>query len=91
MFKLSRHATARSQQRGFTNRRLQALWEHVDLVHPIGSNCSLLKVSSRAAKNINGFDGLERFALIQDDRTGDIRTILCSHSGRRGRRYRRGR
>ncbi|MGO4642481.1 DUF4258 domain-containing protein [Mesorhizobium sp. 2RAF45] len=91
MTKLSAHAQRRSRQRGIRTDRLYAVLENADVERPLGGNCWLLKVSSRTARTIRGYDGLAKHAVIYSDSTGEVVSILHAASSRRGRRYRRGR
>jgi hypothetical protein len=49
MFRMSRHAALRAQQRGFTPDLIEAILDYGDIERPAGDNCVEIGVSRRAA------------------------------------------
>ncbi len=85
----SAHSQRRAQQRGITNRFVEAILTHADIERPIGGNCRLMRVSRRRSRKLNIDDRLGRYALIWSDSTAQIVTIMPLETGSAGRRYRR--
>ncbi len=81
---LTRHASLRRQQRGISNKRLHAFFEHADIDRPAGRNCHELRVSHEIAATIHGGEKLSRLAAIVSDDTFEI--VTMKHVTRRRRR-----
>ena len=88
MIRLSEHAKLRSQQRGIADTLIEQILEHADIEKQIGSNCTLIRVSSRAAESIQALDKLSKVALIWSDTNAQLVTVLPLGRGASGRRYR---
>lgn len=88
MVRLSRHAERRCQQRGITNDRLLAFFDHADVDQPARRNCRLIRVSLRCAQALRDGERFASLAAIVDD-SGRVVTMLHLARDRRGRRYRR--
>jgi hypothetical protein len=88
MIKLSRHAEVRTSQRGVTNRQIEQILEHADIEKQIGSNCTLIRVSNRAAKSTPSLGKLSKVALIWSDTNAQFVTVFPLDRGASGRRYR---
>lgn len=86
---LSKHSTTRAAQRGVRPSLLDTILAHADVDGPIGSNCRLIRVSKRRARELNLDDRLGRYALIWSESSAQIVTVMPLHDGRAGRRYRR--
>ena len=86
MFTLTRHASQRRQQRGISNKRLSALFEHADIDRPAGRNCYVLRVSREYAATIRGGDKLSGLAAVVSDDTNEIVTLKHIAGGRRWHR-----
>lgn len=91
MIALSAHAERRARQRGVTLGSLALLLEHADVDVPVGASRRALRVHRRTARRLNLGDRLHRHAVVVNDQTGEIVTVLRHLPGRRGRPYRRGR
>lgn len=95
-FSLSIHAEVRANQRGITHQMISDLITHADIEAPVGSGCTVLRVSrdrlkDRTLKGELGSnpDKLGALALIWSEDTGEIVTVLVDRGGAKGRRYRK--
>jgi len=93
-FEISRHARARANQRGVTNRRLAQLISYADVIVSVGHNLSACHLSRRAVEAAihdglppSQIERLSRLAIIEAD-DGTIVTVAAIH-GRKGRHYKR--
>jgi hypothetical protein len=94
---LSTHATVRAKQRGVPHHLIDALVANADFEAPIGSGCTVLRMSRARLEDpdLVATLGAERerlrgLSVIWSDRTSEIVTILRPRRGAVGRRYRRG-
>lgn len=85
----SEHSRNRASQRGVTARFIEEIFVHADVEHPVGNNCTLLRVSRRRSAQLNIDDRLGHYALIWSYDTARIVTVMPLHDGPTGRRYRR--
>lgn len=85
---ISKHAQRRMNQRGVTHEFVSTLVNYADIEVPVGSNCSLLRVSRGQGEHLNIDDRLCHYAAVFSE-DGNIVTVLPIHKGNSGRRYRR--
>ena len=85
---LTTHATRRCSQRGLKQCEIEQIFENADVELPIGSNCSLLRVSWKTARSLNLGEKVGRFGLILNEE-GVVVTVLPIRGGANGRRYRK--
>jgi hypothetical protein len=93
---LSHHAGVRANQRGVTGALLEALLTWADVEAPAQGGCTLVRFSRErlADRSLRAHlgaaaDRVASLAAIIGE-TGEVVTVLHAHSGRAGRRYRRG-
>ena len=89
MIRLSGHAERRSRQRAISTRQIEQILEHADIEKRIGSNCTLIRVSSRAAKSVQPLGSkLSKIGLIWSEANAQLLTVLYLNSSASGARYR---
>ncbi len=91
---LSKHAARRANQRGVPLDLIDLLLTSADIDKPVGSGCTVLRISGDALSAMRGqlgatADRLHNLALIWSDRMATVVTIIRDHGGAHGRRYRR--
>ncbi len=88
MIRATRHANRRMRQRGIRQNLLDLLLHNADLEAPIGSACTLYRVSRELATTLNADDRLAHYgAIISQD--GALVTVMPIRRTRSGARYRR--
>lgn len=95
---LSHHAEQRMSLRGIRAAAVDAILQNFDVDHSVGGGCRVLRLSRSAAQDAalaigmpSIASGLAGLALIENETTGKIVTVLRDLGGPQGRRYRRAR
>ena len=94
-FSMSKHACARANQRGITHQMISDLIAFADVERPAGDGCTVLRVSRRSLEDrdlrrqlASNPDKLATMALVWNDQSAEVVTVLIDHGGAKGRRYR---
>lgn len=93
---MTQHAAVRANQRGAPHAVIEALLTHADVEIFVGGGCSALRLSRQTLQDRElrdrlgaQVDRLAGLALICDNGTGKIITVLHDGGSAAGRRYRR--
>ena len=95
-YHLTHHASDRARSRGVQASVISSILDHFDIDHGVGDGCRVLRLSrhaaSEAAAAINCpslVRTLMRTALVENQLTGSIVTVMRDHGGGAAKRYRR--